>query len=109
MSGILSLLIGRVLNERYRINSILGRGGMGAVCRAYDVKLQREVAVKVMTAEAADPHEQRLLRVRFHREARAAARLRHPNVVTVHDYGTDESLGIDFLVMELLSGQDVRA
>jgi len=109
LAGILSLLIGRRLCDRYRVDSVLGVGGMGAVCRAHDEKLEREVAVKVVTAVVADPAEQERLRARFHREARAAARLRHPNVVTVHDFGSDPSLGIDFLVMELLSGEDLVA
>ena len=82
---------------------------MGAVCRAHDTRLEREVAVKVMTAVVTDADEQARLRERFYREARSAARLRHPNVVTVHDFGTDPALGIDFLVMELLAGEDLAA
>ena len=109
MSGILGLLIGRKLCDRYRIDSLLGTGGMGAVCRAFDLKLEREVAVKVMTAVSPDAEEQERLRQRFYREARAAARLRHPNVVTIHDFGTDPEMGIDFLVMELLAGDDLLA
>jgi serine/threonine protein kinase len=80
---------------------------MGAVCRATDERLGRDVAVKVLTVAPTDEREQEVLRQRFHREARAAAALRHPNVVTVHDFGTDEELGLDFLVMELLPGEDV--
>ncbi|HEX2205053.1 MAG TPA: serine/threonine-protein kinase, partial [Longimicrobium sp.] len=109
MAGILSLLMGRELCGRYRVDSVIGTGGMGAVCRGYDVKLERRVAVKVMTAVVKDEEEQERLRGRFYREARAAARLRHPHVVTVHDFGTDEALGIDFLVMELLEGRDLAA
>ena len=109
MSGILSLLLGRCLCDRYRVDSVIATGGMGAVCRAFDLKLERHVAVKVVTAVAPDAEEAERLRVRFHREARAAARLRHPNVVTVHDFGTDPAMGIDFLVMELLAGEDLCA
>ena len=109
MSGILSLLLGRSLCDRYRVESVIATGGMGAVCRAFDLKLERQVAVKVVTAVAPDASEAELLRQRFHREARAAARLRHPNVVTVHDFGTDPAVGIDFLVMELLAGEDLAA
>ena len=109
MSGILSLLVGRCLCDRYRVDSVIATGGMGAVCRAFDLKLERHVAVKVITAVAPDEEEAGRLRTRFHREARAAARLRHPNVVTVHDFGTDPAMGIDFLVMELLAGEDLCA
>ncbi|MFL5384930.1 MAG: protein kinase domain-containing protein [Longimicrobiaceae bacterium] len=109
MSGILSLLLGRSLCDRYRVDSVIATGGMGAVCRAFDLKLERHVAVKVITAVAPDADEAERLRQRFHREARAAARLRHPNVVTVHDFGTDPAVGIDFLVMELLAGEDLCA
>jgi hypothetical protein len=109
VSGILALLLGRRLCDRYRVDSVIATGGMGAVCRAFDLNLERDVAVKVMTAVAPDEDEAGRLKVRFHREATAAARLRHPNVVTVHDFGTDRELGIDFLVMELLSGEDLSA
>ena len=109
MSGILSLLLGRSLCDRYRVDSVIATGGMGAVCRAFDLKLERSVAVKVITAVAPDAAEAERLRQRFHREARAAARLRHPNVVTVHDFGTDPAVGIDFLVMEMLAGEDLAA
>ncbi|HEX6748000.1 MAG TPA: serine/threonine-protein kinase [Longimicrobium sp.] len=109
MSGILALLLGRRLCDRYRVDSVIATGGMGAVCGAFDLNLERRVAVKVMTAVAPDEDEAGRLKMRFHREATAAARLRHPNVVTVHDFGTDRDLGIDFLVMELLAGEDLAA
>gem|GEM_PF-1834194 len=109
MSGILALLLGRRLCDRYRVDSVIATGGMGSVCRAFDLKLERDVAVKVVTAVAPDADEAGRLKARFHREATAAARLRHPNVVTVHDFGTDPDLGIDFLIMELLAGEDLSA
>jgi hypothetical protein len=109
LSGILALLLGRRLCDRYRVDSVIATGGMGAVCRAFDLNLERDVAVKVITAVAPDADEAGRLKARFHREATAAARLRHPNVVTVHDFGTDRELGIDFLVMELLKGEDLAA
>jgi serine/threonine protein kinase len=107
LTTLATLLQGRLLADRYRIGEALGFGGMGAVFRAHDERLGRDVAVKVLTAASTDPAEQEVLRARFRREARAAAALRHPNVVTVHDFGTDPGAGLDFLVMELLPGKDV--
>ena len=107
MTTLATLLQGRLLADRYRIGEALGYGGMGAVFRAHDERLGRDVAVKVLTAASTDPAEQEILRARFRREARAAATLRHPNVVTVHDFGTDPGAGLDFLVMERLPGKDV--
>jgi tRNA A-37 threonylcarbamoyl transferase component Bud32 len=107
LTTLATLLQGRLLADRYRIGDALGFGGMGAVFRAHDERLGRDVAVKVLTASSTDPREQQTLRARFRREARAAAALRHPNVVTVHDFGTEA--GMDYLVMELLPGRDVAA
>jgi eukaryotic-like serine/threonine-protein kinase len=107
MYGIAGLLTGRTLGGRYRIDAVVGRGGMGAVYRATDERLGRAVAVKVVGIVAADPAEHARLHARFQREARAAASLHHPNVVAVHDFGSDEELGLDFLVMELLRGEDL--
>lgn len=105
--GIEGLLAGRTLMNRYRIEEVIGRGGMGAVYRARDAQLGREVAVKVITVAAPDREAHQRLRARFQREARAAAGLHHPAVVAVYDYGTDPELGLDFLVMELLRGEDL--
>ncbi|WP_420128633.1 protein kinase domain-containing protein [Longimicrobium sp.] len=109
MAGLESLLKGRELAGRYRIEEVIGRGGMGAVYRAVDQRLGRPVAVKVITASAGnDPEVRERLRARFKHEAASAARLpKHPNAVTVHDYGTDDELGLDFIVMELLEGEDL--
>lgn len=108
MAGLEGLLAGRVLGGRYLIEEVIGRGGMGAVYRALDERLGRRVAVKVITLVGGDPDAVERLRARFHREARAAAALpHHPNVVPVYDYGTDEDLGLDYIVMELLRGQDL--
>jgi eukaryotic-like serine/threonine-protein kinase len=87
------------LAGRYELGSLLGRGGMGAVRDATDRRLGRQVAVKILRADLA---EQPSARRRFETEARAAARLAHPNVVTVFDSG--EEGGIPFLVMERLPG-----
>ncbi|MBA4156569.1 MAG: protein kinase [Gemmatimonadetes bacterium] len=108
MSGIEGLLRGRVLADRYRIAEVIGRGGMGAVYRATDERLGRDVAVKIITVGSMDPDGREHLQERFLREARAAAALpHHPNVVPVYDFGTDPDLGLDFLVMELLRGEDL--
>ncbi|MFH8751631.1 serine/threonine-protein kinase [Streptomyces rimosus] len=96
-------LTGRVLGGRYRVTGQIGRGGMGVVCRAVDEVLGREVAVKVLRAytDASAP-ELADLRTRMQREARAAARIRHSGVVTVHDV-IDED-GRPVIVMELVDG-----
>src|SRR5262245_44679401 len=88
---------GAVLRQRYRLDSELGRGGMGVVYRATDLELMREVAVKVVSEAASTDARQRLIR-----EARAAAALNHPHIISVHDVG--EAQGIPFFVMELVDG-----
>jgi serine/threonine protein kinase/beta-lactam-binding protein with PASTA domain len=96
-------LIGRALEGRYRIQSMLARGGMSTVYVALDERLERLVAVKVMSSGlSADP----AFVDRFIREARAAARLSHVNVVSVYDQGNDS--GHVFLVMELVRGRTLR-
>jgi tetratricopeptide (TPR) repeat protein len=89
---------GVILRQRYRLDSEIGRGGMGIVYRATDLELMREVAVKVLpdTASSSDARE------RFFREARAAAALNHPHIISVHDVGEVE--GVPFFVMELVHG-----
>ncbi|MEU8785715.1 protein kinase [Streptomyces sp. NPDC048637] len=96
-------LTGRLLGGRYRVTDRIGRGGMGVVCRAVDEVLGREVAVKVLRAytDASAP-ELADLRTRMQREARAAARIRHSGVITVHDV-LDED-GRPVIVMELVDG-----
>jgi eukaryotic-like serine/threonine-protein kinase len=106
--GLEGLLTGHTLVKRYRIEEVVGRGGFAVVYRATDTRLGRPVAVKVITLTAEDPDEREELRARLHREARAAASLpHHPNLVTVHDVGTDPELGLDFLVLELLEGENL--
>jgi hypothetical protein len=107
MYGIAGLLTGRTLCGRYRIEAVIGRGGMGAVYRAADERLGRAVAVKVIGIVAHDEDDHARLQGRFLREAKAAAGLHHPNVVSVHDFGSDPDVGLDFLVMELLTGEDL--
>jgi serine/threonine-protein kinase len=96
-------LTGIVLEGRYRVGSRLARGGMSTVYRGLDLRLDRPVAIKVMSQEyAADP----TFLTRFEREARAAARLDHPGVVAVYDQGRDGDTV--FLVMELVDGGTLR-
>jgi hypothetical protein len=93
----------RVLAGRYRLLNRLGAGGMSVVWRAHDEVLDREVAVKVLAVEkAADAGLLERIRV----EARAAARLRHPNVVQVHDYGQTAD-DLPYVVMELVDGRSL--
>jgi serine/threonine protein kinase len=108
MTGIYSLLEGKTLTGRYRVERLISKGGMGAVFRGTDVTLGRSVAIKVIALEPETPEQAAGLRARFRREAHAAGRLRHPNVVTLYDFGTDEAMGLDFIVMELLEGEDVQ-
>ncbi len=96
-------LSGRLLCGRYRVTGELGKGGMGIVVRAMDEALGREVAVKVLRARAdASGDELDELRIRMQREARAAARIRHASVVTVHDVTQED--GRPVIVMELVDG-----
>jgi serine/threonine protein kinase len=89
----------QVLDERYEVGDVIGRGAMGVVHLGYDRRLGREVAVKFLRPDlAADPR----VRARFEHEARAAARLSHPAIVTVFDSGEHE--GVPYLVMERLPG-----
>jgi eukaryotic-like serine/threonine-protein kinase len=95
-------LLGKSLG-RYRILSLLGRGGMGEVYKAKDTTLGREVAIKVL------PHgfsiDRDRLR-RFEQEARAASALNHPNIITIHEFGQEE--GVHFIVSEFIEGETLR-
>jgi hypothetical protein len=104
------LLIGRVIVDRYEVEEPIGRGGMSIVYRARDRRLERPVALKVISFPAELGDTDRLeLRDRLRREAAAAARIpSHPNVVQIYDYGTDPELDLDFLAMELLPGVDLK-
>jgi serine/threonine protein kinase len=88
---------------KYRILGEIGRGTMGVVYEAFDPVLQRRVALKTISVQVG-PDEEALQR--FRREARAAALLNHPNIVTIHDYG--EESGILYMAMEFLQGPDLR-
>ncbi len=96
-------LTGSMLDNRYRIGSVIARGGMSTVYRGLDTRLDRPVAVKVMAAQYA--HDAAFL-TRFSREARLAAGLSHPGIVAVYDHGRDGEHA--FLVMELVDGGTLR-
>jgi serine/threonine protein kinase len=95
-------LQGQVLAGRYALGGLLGAGGMGQVYRVRDRVLERTVAVKVLSPAAT---QDLALVARFDREARAAAALHHPNIVTVFDSGTHGDL--HYLVMEYVDGQSL--
>ncbi|MGW2017901.1 tetratricopeptide repeat protein [Streptomyces sp. NPDC001927] len=97
----------RLIQGRYRLHDVIGRGGMGEVWRATDESLGRRVAVKCLKplGPQRDAHFVTVLRERFRREARVAASLQHRGVTVVHDFG--EYDGVLFLVMELLEGQNL--
>ncbi len=91
-------MIGRTLGH-YRIDSQVGKGGMGVVYRARDLRLERDVALKVLPAGLLADES---ARKRFRKEALALSQLNHPNIATVHDFDTEE--GVDFLVLEYIAG-----
>ncbi|HVG44762.1 MAG TPA: serine/threonine-protein kinase, partial [Longimicrobium sp.] len=102
-------LVGRTLAGRYELAEVIGAGGMSVVYRGTDRVLGRPVAVKVVSLPAENEEVRDNLRERFRREAGSAARIaHHPNVVQVYDYGTDAELDLDFIVMELLRGRDLK-
>jgi beta-lactam-binding protein with PASTA domain/predicted Ser/Thr protein kinase len=97
----------QVLGERYEIGGVLGRGGMAEVHRGRDLRLGREVAVKVLRSDLArDPSFQ----VRFRREAQASASLNHPAIVAVYDTGEDRTTtgATPYIVMEYIEGETLR-
>jgi serine/threonine protein kinase len=97
-------LLGQVLDGRYKIESVLGQGGMGMVFRATQTSVQRPVAVKTLNpALAAAP----TFFERFKREAEVASRLRHPNIITIYDFGRAQD-NTCYYVMELLEGESLK-
>jgi len=93
----------RILNNRYQLLDERGKGGMAFVYRARDLMLERDVAIKVLRE---DYTEDATFQERFRQEAKAAANLSHPNLVTVHDFGFDQ--GKLFIVMEFIPGVDLK-
>lgn len=92
-----------LLNNRYRLLKPLGTGGMAVVYKAVDEMLERTVAVKILKEDYASDKD---FRDRFKQEAKAAANLSHPNIVTVHDFGLDEEQV--FIVIEYIDGKDLK-
>ena len=94
-------LLGRVFDRRYRVNELIGSGGMGSVYRATHLEMNREVALKVLERGIADTDKQVQ---RFYQEARASSRLQHPNTIRVFDFGRADD-GRLYLAMEYLRGE----
>ncbi len=96
-------MIGKIINNRYRIDGEIGAGGMGTVYQGFDLLLQRQVAIKILIAKSGIGTQGR---ARLLSEAQSIAQLDHPNIVTVHDAGETE--GIPFIVMQHVSGVSLR-
>ncbi len=96
-------LIGQTINDRYRLDSLLGDGGMGTVFRALDRNLERQVAIKLMHSHFARQPE---FRLRLIQEAQTAAKLNHPSIVRIYDFG-DSDQGL-FIAMEYVDGGSLR-
>ena len=93
----------KLLNDRYQLREMLGSGGMAEVYQAVDLMLERPVAIKILRQNFTQEEE---FRERFRLEARAAANLTHPNIVTIHDFGISE--GFPFIVMEYVPGVHLK-
>ncbi|HEX9680803.1 MAG TPA: protein kinase, partial [Anaerolineales bacterium] len=100
---------GHLLHRRYRVREVIGRGGMGSIYLAEDVRLRgRQCALKEVVQEMDLPPEvRRQGRAQFYREASVLARLDHPNLPKVSDYFTADDR--DFLVMDFVPGEDLKS
>ena len=103
MNSTFDPLVGQVLDGRYEIVAKIARGGMATVYRARDLRLSRQVAIKVMRSDLGEDDE---FAAKFDREARAAAVLSHPNVVSIFDQGASD--GRPYIVMEFIDGETLR-
>src|SRR3989304_6320030 len=97
-------MIGRMVGGRYRLIAPLGEGGMATIWLAVDEQPARGVAVKLLRPQFGNDAG---FAARFKQEARSAGSLSHPNIVPVYDYGTDAESGGQFIVMQLIDGQDL--
>jgi eukaryotic-like serine/threonine-protein kinase len=115
-----SLQIGEVLSGKWVILEFLAKGGMGEVYRAHQIHLKRDVAIKVISKEwldsiSDDTEEREIGLQRFRNEVQAMARVRHPNVLQIYDYGTlkvqkdDEEVTLEYIAMEYIAGGTLRA
>ncbi len=91
---------------KFEVHGVLGRGGMGTVYSAFDSTIQRPVALKALIKRALDPEQAMDILERFKREAQAAGRLMHPNIVQVYDYGENQEVA--FIAMELVAGKTLN-
>ena len=96
-------MIGKVINGRYEVQSLLGQGGMGAVYKSWQPAVKRTIALKVLLREFSDNET---VVKRFHLEAMAASRLRHPNTISVYDFGQSDD-GVLYMAMEYLQGESL--
>ena len=90
---------------KYRIEGVLGQGGMGIVYRGFDPAIHRPVAIKTITKSALDPADLQYALTRFRHEAQAVGRLTHPRITAIYDYG--EEVDLAYIVMELVNGQSL--
>src|ERR671933_2825780 len=96
-------VIGTLISDRFKLEEKIGAGGMSTVYRAFDPTLERWIAIKLMHRDiSSDPDQLE----RFRREARAVARLSHPHVVTVIDFGEDD--GTPYIVLECIEGETLK-
>ena len=110
---------GTILNDKWMIMDLIGKGAMGEVYRAHQLNLQRDVAIKIISGEWLQTAEEEGLEKepiiqRFHREFQAMAQVRHPNVLQIYDYGTcsipkvEKEVDIEYIVMEYIPGATLR-
>ena len=90
---------------KYRVDGVLGQGGMGTVYRAFDEAIQRQVAIKTVNKGTLDPINLQYALMRFRHEAQAVGRLTHPRIAAIYDYGEDPDIA--FIVMELVNGKSL--
>ena len=103
MDNSMDRYLGQILDERYEVLEILGKGGMAVVYKAFDHRLGRNVALKVLKDDYALDHE---FRLRFLNESQAVAMLSHPNIVSVYDMSSSENM--EYIVMELVEGINLK-